>query len=126
MPCVTPCAGVWIEITLPGGLFAALAVTPCAGVWIEIWLYFNVQKRDLSLPVRECGLKYGRILNHGLVNHVTPCAGVWIEIRRERIVLYLDYVTPCAGVWIEISCTPCCTVSRHASLPVRECGLKST
>ena len=33
---VTPCVGVWIEMT---GLYSAVSaayVTPCVGVWIEI------------------------------------------------------------------------------------------
>ena len=33
---VTPCAGVWIEITRPKDRFLLHPVTPCAGVWIEI------------------------------------------------------------------------------------------
>ena len=33
---VTPCAGVWIEISSHILTFDAVIVTPCAGVWIEI------------------------------------------------------------------------------------------
>ena len=55
---VTPGAGVWIEIpniTLLGGF---LFVTPGAGVWIEIFNMMVFLLDILSLPVRECGLKY--------------------------------------------------------------------
>ena len=33
---VTPCAGVWIEISLRLNPICRKPVTPCAGVWIEI------------------------------------------------------------------------------------------
>ena len=33
---VTPCVGVWIEITAFGHLPYSFGVTPCVGVWIEI------------------------------------------------------------------------------------------
>ncbi len=58
------------------------AVTPRAGVWIEIELLPPEDEPPESLPVRECGLKYGsRILNSNLFT-VTPRAGVWIEILQ--------------------------------------------
>ena len=58
MDVVTPCAGVWIEISISSVLTGFHLVTPCAGVWIEIWYTHG---------------------EHGQP-HVTPCAGVWIEI----------------------------------------------
>ena len=33
---VTPCVGVWIEITYLLQVLFAVDVTPCVGVWIEI------------------------------------------------------------------------------------------
>ena len=33
-----------------------------------------------SLPVWECGLKYGYTVSHAVHLAVTPCVGVWIEI----------------------------------------------
>ena len=33
---VTPCVGVWIEITYHLSRFLTIRVTPCVGVWIEI------------------------------------------------------------------------------------------
>ena len=55
---VTPCMGVWIEISITSPSDTSPFVTPCMGVWIEIHylLLFYV-------PV-----------------YVTPCMGVWIEI----------------------------------------------
>ena len=34
----------------------------------------------MSLPTRECGLKYLRLNIKNPSYHVTPYAGVWIEI----------------------------------------------
>ena len=79
---------------------------------------------DLSLPVRECGLKYQRTHTVLAAPEVTPRAGVWIEIEKGKPMEKTEFVTPRAGVWIEIrprSFPPCRPVS---SLPVRECGLK--
>ena len=55
--CVTPCAGVWIEILDGGNTFTEEMVTPCAGVWIEINVESKAPILIRSLPVRECGLK---------------------------------------------------------------------
>ena len=56
---VTPCVGVWIEISSCFAAPIADLVTPCVGVWIEIYGVFS---RHSRLPV-------------------TPCVGVWIEIH---------------------------------------------
>ena len=60
-----------------------LCVTPLAGVWIEIFPFAGTEIVDQSLPLRECGLKsYGiEILFYSV--KVTPLAGVWIEIKWE-------------------------------------------
>ena len=80
--------------------------------------------RTVSLPSRECGLKYLFSCNilhssyvtpfagvwieigikgeQGIQGVVTPFAGVWIEINREKEDVRQEYVTPFAGVWIEI------------------------
>ena len=77
---VTPFAGVWIEILPPSAVITVLFVTPFAGVWIEICVILNdytwpdvtpfagvwieIQRTAacssgyVSLPLRECGLKY--------------------------------------------------------------------
>ena len=86
VPCcttlVTPCVGVWIEISsAPAAASASATVTPCVGVWIEIVFSDH--------PDLEPG-------------KVTPCVGVWIEITSFSDYKVPDGVTPCVGVWIEI------------------------
>ena len=55
---VTPLAGVWIEIEMNVANILEDLVTPLAGVWIEITELKKAQLRCMSLPLRECGLKY--------------------------------------------------------------------
>ena len=55
-----------------------------------------------SLPLRECGLKQVFFCRRGARGYVTPLAGVWIETDNRR-----------TGSRAEIE-----------SLPLRECGLK--
>ena len=81
----------------------AIAVTPCVGVWIEI----TSQRTPLyptrwSLPAWECGLKLKRNVKkyHALI--VPPCVGVWIEMGNVNLEDAKKIVTPCVGVWIEI------------------------
>ena len=54
---VTPCVGVWIEISWLWSYRLRQFVTPCVGVWIEIPLPPASCQGHLSLPVWECGLK---------------------------------------------------------------------
>ena len=78
---VTPLAGVWIEIFPQVRDSKREFVTPLAGVWIEISGMMLVKcNQPLSLPLRECGLKYLCILHILCILYVTPLAGVWIEI----------------------------------------------
>ena len=56
----------------------------------------------MSLPLRECGLKYRLLLKLQLYRIVTPLAGVWIEIYLPPSAAFSMLVTPLAGVWIEI------------------------
>ena len=56
--CVTPFAGVWIEIDAYAENGSENMVTPFAGVWIEITAVVDKRKESPSLPSRECGLKY--------------------------------------------------------------------
>ncbi len=79
---VTPCAGVWIEITKLRRPCFRRFVTPCAGVWIEIQKpALDRMKEAGSLPVRECGLKSWKYRAGNVLRNVTPCAGVWIEMK---------------------------------------------
>ena len=55
--CVTPLAGVWIEINIQLRSPEPRQVTPLAGVWIEITFRRRMEIRIESLPLRECGLK---------------------------------------------------------------------
>ena len=75
-------------------------VTPLAGVWSEIGMSMNGRKSVLSLPLRECGLKYTAIAFSFIADCVTPLAGVWIEIYGRRLIDRFHHVTPLAGVWI--------------------------
>ena len=77
-------------------------VTPFAGVWIEINLVTSERKNTESLPSRECGLKWTLSPVDKALVSVTPFAGVWIEIFAKVFRLFLGLVTPFAGVWIEI------------------------
>ena len=56
----------------------------------------------LSLPSRECGLKYDGEKVADDAHVVTPFAGVWIEIVKAILSAQDRGVTPFAGVWIEI------------------------
>ncbi len=56
----------------------------------------------MSLPSRECGLKFHRRWGYNHTGRVTPFAGVWIEIFYPADLL----------------------LAFPASLPSRECGLK--
>ena len=78
-------------------------VTPCVGVWIEMSLSDLRLNSSMSLPAWECGLKLETILQSPLHTPVTPCVGVWIEIFPWEIYWQAMQVTPCVGVWIEIS-----------------------
>ena len=55
---VTPYAGVWIEILYWSRVLVTITVTPYAGVWIEMHMQISQVIYNLSLPTRECGLKY--------------------------------------------------------------------
>ena len=60
-------------------------VTPFAGVWIEMSI--KTQRLPInpgSLPSRECGLKFNYESANCTNIRVTPFAGVWIEIRNPH------------------------------------------
>ena len=60
---VTPLAGEWIEMFELRFASGELLVTPLAGVWIEIWVKtWRQSKRNWSLPLRKCELKYLRCI----------------------------------------------------------------
>ena len=144
---VTPLAGVWIEMWPFSRNALHTLVTPLAGVWIEIKLpYTQLFPTKLSLPLRECGLKFQNEKFRDLMSGSLPlrecglkCSNWWLfgmwllslplrECGLKFPEFYGDEnlpgVTPLAGVWIEIAkqdiSDPC-----PKSLPLRECGLKS-
>ena len=77
-------------------------VTPYAGVWIEIQRHLPYSLERMSLPTRECGLKYYAGAITKIPPRVTPYAGVWIEIPPHKRFSARVLVTPYAGVWIEM------------------------
>ena len=94
------------------------------GVWIEIGVRLSVVTfLCQSLPVWECGLKYGMECFSESQRGVTPCMGVWIEIGTAVNHVLAASVTPCMGVWIEIFWQTLWGWLK-VSLPVWECGLK--
>ena len=144
---VTPLVGVWIEIvTGIHPVSSCFGHSPCGSVdWNTkrcLWMWrpwchspcgsvdWNSQWTDrlfdtlLSLPLRECGLKY-RLHNPELARQfVTPLAGVWIEIYYLYVCTCTRYChSPCGSVdWN--SSMRALPPARATSLPLRECGLK--
>ena len=78
-----------------------IRVTPYAGVWIEMIDRDCYSNNTVSLPTRECGLKFYNLTLNLKWTMVTPYAGVWIEMVEKTRRL--------GDAW---------------SLPTRECGLK--
>ena len=99
---VTPFAGVWIEIVI---VFIPLPDAPGHSLRGSVdWNCINRHATacvKLSLPSRECGLKWMHWSSGSETAWVTPFAGVWIEIY-SCLSLHLSGL----------------------SLPSRECGLK--
>ena len=74
---VTPLAGVWIEISPQNFDMCTEKVTPLAGVWIEILKYWEFLSIVLSLPLRECGLKFPlALVMHQRFSRHSPCGSV--------------------------------------------------
>ena len=122
---VTPYAGVWIEIlallcfsisaighSLRGSVdwnritrnfIQAINVTPYAGVWIEIRsTLIKARLLKMSLPTRECGLKY---------TECKCCNELWTGHSLRGSVDWNVIVAVILNVGLR-------------SLPTRECGLK--
>ncbi len=94
-------------------------------MWIEIYGSEEYDElEELSLPLRECGLKLYHNLLWSIILKVTPLAGVWIEIAGPGSGSVGGLVTPLAGVWIEIKFKLKNMDLFKESLPLRECGLK--
>ena len=77
-------------------------VTPYAGVWIEIQRHLPYSLERMSLPTRECGLKYSvspRIAS--CISHSLRGSVDW-NLKRLTVIDWFP-VTPYAGVWIEMN-----------------------
>ena len=99
---VTPCVGVWIEISVLSVPKTIALVTPCVGVWIEM---FFLHSLDIKHGVTPCVGVWIEISFYSFwlkCSFVTPCVGVWIEIMSGFVYRTVCLVTPCVGVWIEI------------------------
>ena len=120
---VAPHAGAWIETDKAIKLTYLTAVAPHAGAWIETRKILTAFLFQLSLPMRERGLKHV-ILQYPLsLIIVAPHAGAWIETCVPGQCLLLEMVAPHAGAWIETLFLSGVYVSL-LSLPMRERGLK--
>ena len=73
---VTPLAGVWIEIMTKKVYCNLSSVTPLAGVWIEINIASAKGMYKKSLPLRECGLKFGTFIAEDCGGGHSPCGSV--------------------------------------------------
>ena len=84
-----------------------------------IWFLSNV----LSLPSRECGLKFPNLERWSCTcGHSLRGSVDW----NDKILCHVIccWVTPFAGVWIEIGFNLHAVTTSYTSLPSRECGLK--
>ena len=93
---------MWIEIAIPCVRNRSLCVTPRAGVWIEISTLARGSNSSMSLPVRECGLKFCRKYGYKGLDGSLPVREC--GLKSSPIIASVGWAT---------------------SLPVRECGLKS-
>ncbi len=72
-------------------------------MWIEIGYMENSAPNVLSLPLRECGLKYARAAaGHGYFKSL-PLRECGLKFIMICIGQARHKVTPLAGVWIEIA-----------------------
>ena len=77
-------------------------VTPLVGVWIEILSLQVLYAFPSSLPLWECGLKYGIGVDNKTVSRSLP---LWECGLKSRVTLHIR--------------------GKTTSLPLWECGLKS-
>ena len=94
---------MWIEIIQLLGHVDKPKVTSLAEVWIEISLNGFNSIRTSSLPLRKCGLKYGRNRFVEKTTESLPLRKCGLKCRRTlRRTFRSGYVTSLAEVWIEI------------------------
>ena len=78
----------------------------------------------LSLPSRECGLKYSQPLSCHWYRSSLPSRECGLKFSAIAYLKGMHDVTPFAGVWIEIAIRTIFDSKCCRSLPSRECGLK--
>ena len=78
-----------------------MIVAPHAGAWIETPEYDELVSPNLSLPMRERGLKLYQPLPSVYAVPVAPHAGAWIETVLDGMRKTTNSVAPHAGAWIE-------------------------
>ena len=57
---------------------------------------------EMSLPVRECGLKFAQTEKSVNINLSLPVRECGLKFAQTEKSVNINLVTPCAGVWIEI------------------------
>ena len=101
-------------------------VAPLAGAWIEIPRKFLEQRRLIrSLPSRERGLKFAKLLRCILIGGSLPSRERGLKLCALKVMTDDVDVAPLAGAWIEILRSPSPALRVLPSLPSRERGLKS-
>ena len=81
------------------------------------------QPRDRSLPLRKCGLKYSVYHRPHIRESSLPLRKCGLKLSGNTSAHSPPEVTSLAEVWIEIICINVCHYSTW-SLPLRKCGLK--
>ena len=99
-------------------------VTPYAGVWIEIiWRNKNIRNR-LSLPTRECGLKYYSASQRNAIKASLPTRECGLKLVTETQQTQKTPSLPTRECGLKFPKSIHHYLS-SVSLPTRECGLKS-
>ena len=79
---VAPFVGAWIEICHRVFSGQIPDVAPFVGAWIEILREICINRKGMSLPSWERGLKYFPDFDLLRIVQVAPFVGAWIEICR--------------------------------------------
>ena len=98
-------------------------VAPFAGAWIEILASCLAPTVIMSLPSRERGLKFWRIVQIDHLESSLPSRERGLKLSYFKKRGKLCMVAPFAGAWIEIALFQSPRMSL-SSLPSRERGLK--
>ena len=98
-PCVTPLAGVWIEISGSGDKGqVVISHSPCGSVDWNNHFRKRGHGRHVSLPLRECGLKYECVVICCTRQSHSPCGSVDWNFVSISTLSTLDSHSPCGSV----------------------------